>query len=234
MGCLQRDAGLLTGINTALLYFSFFRCAVWMRVWWAKLSVHPTARELFDLFREVDNHPPPARAPAYPPACTPRGKNETQVKTDDSFTFARAIKRLRQAIEALGDVTGGGAATDGTADEPVGEGGAVSLSLERKTAVILIMKEAFRSYHLAWARSSIEPAFKAREGSLFLSFRRCRTTWAGGGLPVCCCVFLLASKQRLSLPPEKDEETNAFSRSPYSSSLRPTGPWCVCSSHTAV
>ncbi|CAN0331415.1 unnamed protein product, partial [Ectocarpus sp. 8 AP-2014] len=34
-------------------------------------------------------------------------------KTDDSFTFARAIKRLREAIEALGDVTGGGKATDG-------------------------------------------------------------------------------------------------------------------------
>lgn len=94
------------------------------------------------------------------------------MRTDDSFTFARAIKRLRQAIEALGDVTGGGKATDGTAGEvdegegggaaAGGGGGGVSLSLERKTAIILIMKEAFRSYHLAWARSSIEPAFKVR------------------------------------------------------------------------
>ncbi|CAM9615471.1 unnamed protein product [Ectocarpus sp. 4 AP-2014] len=89
-------------------------------------------------------------------------------KTDDSFTFARAIKRLREAIEALGDVTGGGKATDGTADEADdGEGtgsaggNGVSLSLERKMALILVMKEAFKSYHLAWARSSIEPAFKA-------------------------------------------------------------------------
>ncbi|CAN0156181.1 unnamed protein product [Pylaiella littoralis] len=101
-------------------------------------------------------------------------------KTDDSFTFARSIKRLRQAIEALGDVTGGGEATDGAPDEAddgdgdagtaaatgagaggEGRGGRLSLSLERKTAVILIMKEAFKSYHLAWARSSIEPAFKA-------------------------------------------------------------------------
>ncbi|CAM9987314.1 unnamed protein product, partial [Ectocarpus sp. 13 AM-2016] len=89
-------------------------------------------------------------------------------KTDDSFTFARAIKRLREAIEALGDVTGGGMATDGTAgegDDGEGTGSArgngVSLSLERKLALILVMKEAFKSYHLAWARSSIEPAFKA-------------------------------------------------------------------------
>eukprot|EP00903_Cladosiphon_okamuranus_P020530 g18844.t1 len=92
------------------------------------------------------------------------------VKTDDSFTFARAIKRLREAIEALGDVAGGGKATDGTAGEEDGGdgaagagggGGGVSLSLERKRAIILTMKEAFKSYHLAWARSSIEPAFKA-------------------------------------------------------------------------
>ncbi|CAN0315153.1 unnamed protein product [Ectocarpus fasciculatus] len=89
-------------------------------------------------------------------------------KTDDSFTFARAIKRLREAIEALGDVAGGGKATDGTAregDDGEGTGSAggngISLSLERKTALILVMKEAFKSYHLAWARSSIEPAFKA-------------------------------------------------------------------------
>lgn len=69
-------------------------------------------------------------------------------------------------------MTGGGKATDGTADEAdAGDGGEaaatvagsqVSLSLERKTALILIMKEAFKSYHLAWARSSIEPAFKVR------------------------------------------------------------------------
>lgn len=71
-------------------------------------------------------------------------------------------------------MTGGGTATDGTADEAdagdaeeavatVG-GIQVSLSLERKTALILVMKEAFKSYHLAWARSSIEPAFKVRSG----------------------------------------------------------------------
>ncbi|CAN0012468.1 unnamed protein product [Scytosiphon promiscuus] len=94
-----------------------------------------------------------------------------EVKTDDSFTFARAIKRLRQAIEALGDVTGGGKPTDGTADGAGAGGGGeavatvgglrVTLSLERKTALILVMREAFKSYHLAWARSSIEPAFKA-------------------------------------------------------------------------
>ncbi|CAB1119363.1 unnamed protein product [Ectocarpus sp. CCAP 1310/34] len=89
-------------------------------------------------------------------------------KTDDSFTFARAIKRLREAIEALGDVTGGGKATNGTAgegDDGEGTGSArgngASLSLERKVALMLVMKEAFKSYHLAWARSSIEPAFKA-------------------------------------------------------------------------
>lgn len=101
------------------------------------------------------------------------------MKTDDSFTFARAIKRLRQAIEALGDVTGGGKATDGTAGETeadeseggeaAGGGGGVSLSLERKRAIILIMKEAFKSYHLAWARSSIEPAFKVRVKALHAS-----------------------------------------------------------------
>lgn len=98
-------------------------------------------------------------------------KKPPQVKTDDSFTFARAVKRLRQAIEALGDVTGGGQATSGTVGEAdegegagaaAGRGGVVSLSLERKKAIILIMKEAFKSYHLAWARSSIEPAFKVR------------------------------------------------------------------------
>lgn len=114
--------------------------------------------------------------PSRPPRRTRGGGGKKppnpQVKTDDSFTFARAIKRLRQAIEALGDVTGGGKATDGTAGEvdegegggaaAGGGGGDVSLSLERKTAIILIMKEAFRSYHLAWARSSIEPAFKVR------------------------------------------------------------------------
>lgn len=88
-----------------------------------------------------------------------------QFKTDDSFQFARAVKRLRQAIEALGDVTGGGSVPDGTAEvDDGGEGapaeGGVSLALERKRAVILIMQEAFKSYHLAWARSSIEPAFK--------------------------------------------------------------------------
>lgn len=41
-------------------------------------------------------------------------------------------------------------------------GGTLSLPLERKRAVIEIMKEAFKSYHLAWARPSIEPAFKVR------------------------------------------------------------------------
>ncbi|CAN0171262.1 unnamed protein product [Pylaiella littoralis] len=92
------------------------------------------------------------------------------------------MKRLRQAIEALGDVTGGGEATDGAPDGApdeadngdngdgnagtaaatgAGGGGRLSLSLERKTAVILIMEETFKSYHLAWARSSIEPAFEA-------------------------------------------------------------------------
>eukprot|EP00904_Undaria_pinnatifida_P005504 jgi/Undpi1/2083/HiC_scaffold_12.g05469.m1 len=94
------------------------------------------------------------------------------VKTDDSFQFARAIKRLRQAIEALGDATGTIDAIDGVStgadggNEEAGGGGGggegvISLPLERKRAVILIMKEAFKSYHLAWARSSIEPAFKA-------------------------------------------------------------------------
>lgn len=34
------------------------------------------------------------------------------------------------------------------------------LSLERKRALVEIMKEVFKSYHLAWARSSIEPTFK--------------------------------------------------------------------------
>lgn len=93
------------------------------------------------------------------------------MKTDDSFQFARAIKRLRQAIEALGDATGTIDAIDGVStgadggNEEAGGGGGggegvISLPLERKRAVILIMKEAFKSYHLAWARSSIEPAFK--------------------------------------------------------------------------
>lgn len=122
------------------------------------------------LFRNLS--PPHARARS------PRRRRGTettpQVKTDDSFTFARAIKRLRQAVEALGDVAGGGKATDGTEGEGEegegggdgaaggrgGGGGGVSLSLERKRAIVLIMKEAFKSYHLAWARSSIEPAFK--------------------------------------------------------------------------
>lgn len=87
------------------------------------------------------------------------------MKTDDSFQFARSIKRLRQAIEALGDITGGSGAEagDGGDATEAGDGGA-SLALERKQAVILIMKEAFRSYHLAWARSSIEPAFKVTIG----------------------------------------------------------------------
>lgn len=105
-----------------------------------------------------------------------------QVKTDDSFTFARAIKRLRQAIEALGDATGGGKATDGTAGDAdeadEGESGSaeaversgISLSLERKRAIVLIMKEAFKSYHLAWARSSIEPAFKVRAKVMFIIY----------------------------------------------------------------
>lgn len=90
-----------------------------------------------------------------------------KVKTDDSFQFARAIKRLRSAIEALGDSTGGGGGSggDGDGDGPeadAAEERSSALSHERKVAVIEIMKEAFKSYHLAWARSSIEPAFKVR------------------------------------------------------------------------
>ena len=89
------------------------------------------------------------------------------MKTDDSFTFARAIKRLRQAVEALGDVTGGGKATDGTAGEvdegecggaaaavAAGGGGGVSLSLERKRAIVLIMKEAFIGIFQEWKRAN--------------------------------------------------------------------------------
>lgn len=86
-----------------------------------------------------------------------------KVKTDDSFQFARAIKRLRSAIEALGDSTGGGGGSISDGDGPgadAAEERSSALSLERKVAVIEIMKEAFKSYHLAWARSSIEPAFK--------------------------------------------------------------------------
>lgn len=112
----------------------------------------------------MSKYPTHATNSVHPPPHAPK-----QTKTDDSFTFARAIKRLREAIEALGDVTGGGKATDGTAGEGDDGGGTgsaggngISLSLERKTALILVMKEAFKSYHLAWARSSIEPAFKAR------------------------------------------------------------------------
>lgn len=87
--------------------------------------------------------------------------NHLQVKTDDSFQFARAVKRLRQAIEALGDVTGraSGDALDARIDDS-GREASLSLSLERKKALIEVMKETFKSYHLAWARSSIEPAFK--------------------------------------------------------------------------
>jgi len=97
--------------------------------------------------------------------------------------------------------TTGGAATDGTADESAGEGGGgVSLSLERKTAVILIMKEAFKSYHLAWARSSIEPAFKAREwrapGGLEMVWGA--RAYMGGKVDVCSPVvwLLLCSSSR--------------------------------------
>lgn len=113
--------------------------------------------------KAVNRYPTHPTSSILPPPRAPK-----QTKTDDSFTFARAIKRLREAIEALGDVTGGGEATDGTAgegDDGEGTGSAgngVSLSLERKMALILVMKEAFKSYHLAWARSSIEPAFKVR------------------------------------------------------------------------
>lgn len=89
------------------------------------------------------------------------------MKTDDSFQFARAVKRLRSAIEALGDVTGGGGSGSDQRDaedtaEAAGAGQSLTLSLERKRAVIEIMKETIKSYHLAWARSSIEPAFKVR------------------------------------------------------------------------
>lgn len=85
----------------------------------------------------------------------------SQVKTDDSFQFARAVKRLRQAIEALGDATAASAAAAAGGESTISdqEEGS-SLPLERKQAIILIMKEAFKSYHMAWARSSIEPAFK--------------------------------------------------------------------------
>lgn len=86
-------------------------------------------------------------------------------------------------------MTGGGKATDGTAGETdetdEGEGGAaggaagVSLSLERKRAIVLIMKEAFKSYHLAWARSSIEPAFKVRAVRMYVALREveCRSSY---------------------------------------------------------
>lgn len=96
-----------------------------------------------------------------------------QVRTDDSYQFARATKKLRQAIEALGDATAGGTDDGSTGDDgPVdgsGDGGEDAnggvekmLSLERKRALVEIMKEVFKSYHLAWARSSIEPTFKVR------------------------------------------------------------------------
>lgn len=108
----------------------------------------------------------------FPLRCQISGKT-WQGRTDDSYQFARATKRLRQAIEALGDATAGGSGDGSTEDDgPVdgsglggdnGNGGVeMALSLERKQALVEIMKEVFKSYHLAWARSSIEPTFKVR------------------------------------------------------------------------
>ena len=71
------------------------------------------------------------------------------------------MKRLRQAIEALGDGVGRGGDSDADGGGKVTQPDATaSLPLERKRAIVLIMKDTFKSYHLAWARSSIESAFK--------------------------------------------------------------------------
>ncbi|CAM9153078.1 unnamed protein product [Choristocarpus tenellus] len=91
-----------------------------------------------------------------------------EMRTDDSFQFAKASKRLRQVIEALGGVDAGAAARaeeEAAAAAGDGEGGkstvSETLSLERKKAVLEVMGEAFKSYHLAWACPSIEVTFKA-------------------------------------------------------------------------